>query len=78
MKPKFKAGDRVIVVDARDTLLLEVGMTGTVVDYDQTIFEGWPIATILFDNSELRKDFPNGGSYHDYRFELIEKTEINA
>ncbi len=78
MKPKFKAGDRVIAVDAKDTLLLEVGMTGTVVDYDQTIFEGWPIAAILFDNSELRKDFPNEGSYYDYRFELIEKTEVKA
>lgn len=78
MKPKFKAGDRVIAVDARDTLLLKVGMTGTVVDYDQTIFEGWPIVTIIFDNSELREDFPNEGAYHDYRFELIQKTQINA
>lgn len=78
MKPKFKAGDRVIAVDAKDAQLLEVGMTGTVVDYDQTIFEGWPIAAILFDNSELRKDFPNEGSYYDYRFELIEKTEVKA
>lgn len=78
MKPKFKAGDRVIAVDARGTLLLEVEMTGTVVNYDQTIFKSWPIVTILFDNSESRKDLPNEGSYYDYRFELIEKTEISA
>lgn len=78
MKPKFKAGDRVIAVDARDTLLLEVEMTGTVVNYDQTIFKSWPIVTILFDNSESRKGLPNEGSYYDYRFELIEKTEVKA
>ena len=78
MKPKFKAGDRVVTVISEDTLLLRSGMTGTVVDYNQTIFESWPIVTILFDNSESRKDFPNEGTYHDYRFELIEKTEIKA
>ncbi len=52
MKPKFKAGDRVIAVDAKDTLLLEVGMTGTVVDYDQTIFAPSTPANCSFPPSQ--------------------------
>lgn len=72
MKPKFKAGDRVVAVISGDNYTLEVGMTGTVVDYDQTIFESWPIATILFDHNNEK------GTWHDYRFDLIEKTEIKA
>lgn len=74
MKPKFKAGDRVVTVISRDSQIvpLEVGMTGTVVDYDQTIFESRPIVTILFDHDNKK------AAWHDYRFELIEKTEIKA
>lgn len=76
MKPKFKAGDRVIVVDAIDALLLKVGMAGTVVNCRKTIFEGpqgEPLlfVKILFDNNTT-------GEYFEYRFELIQKTQINA
>lgn len=72
MKPKFKAGDRVVTVISRDCILLQIGMTGTVLDYDQTIFENSPIVTILLDHNNKTT------AAYDYRFELIEKTEISA
>jgi hypothetical protein len=71
MGPKFKAGDRVVTVISEDTLLLRSGMTGTVVNYYKSILEGCPFVKILFDNNTI-------GEYHDYRFELIEETEITA
>jgi len=65
-KPKFNAGDRVRVsMPARDTHSLQTGMTGTVLDYDQTIFPNRPIVTVQFDHNQKQ------GCYHDYRFELI-------
>jgi hypothetical protein len=76
MKPKFEVGDRVVIVIPEDTLLLPSGMTGTVVNCRKSIFEGpqgEPLlfVKILFDNNTT-------GEYFEYRFELIQKTQINA
>lgn len=76
MGPKFKAGDRVVTAISEDILLLQSGMTGTVVDYRESIFkgpQGEPLlfVKILFDNNTT-------GEYFEHRFELIQKTQINA
>lgn len=81
MKTKFKTGDRVTVVDVKDTQL-EVGMTGTVVNCRKSMFtdpvdpQGKPLlfVEILFDNNT---EFLTG-EYFEYRFELIQKTQIKA
>ena len=72
MKPKFKAGDRVVAVTSRGDILLRIGMTGTVLNHNQTIFEDSPIVTILLDHNNKKV------ACCEYRFELIEKTEISA
>ena len=66
-KPRFSTGDRVRVsMPSRgNPHYPQIGETGTVVDYDQTIFEDRPIVTVQFDDSQKQ------GCYHDYRFELI-------
>ena len=66
-KPKFKSGDRVRVsMSSRgNSRYPQIGATGTVVDYDQTIFPDRPIVTVQFDHNKKQ------GCYHDYRFELI-------
>lgn len=72
METKFKPGDRVVAVTSGRCSTFPIGMTGTVLNYDETIFVCRPIVTILFDHNNKRE------AWHDYRFELIEKTEINA
>ena len=72
MDTKFKPGDRVVTVTSRDDILLRIGMTGTVLNHNQTIFEDRPIVTILLDHNNKKV------AGYEYRFELIEKTEVKA